>query len=46
LFDYFDNKTTLDEAVMLIKRNTRHYAKRQISWFARYDAMIIDNGNG
>jgi tRNA dimethylallyltransferase len=43
LFDYFDRKTTLDEAVTLIKRNTRHYAKRQISWFSRYDATIIDN---
>ncbi|GHT65865.1 tRNA dimethylallyltransferase 1 [Bacteroidia bacterium] len=43
LFDYFDHKTTLDETVTLIKRNTRHYAKRQISWFARYDATIIDN---
>ena len=36
LFDCFDGKTSLDEAVELIKRNTRRYAKRQISWFARY----------
>jgi tRNA dimethylallyltransferase len=36
LFDYFDGKTSLDESVELIKRNTRRYAKRQISWFARY----------
>ena len=36
LFDYFDGKITRDEAVRLIKRNTRHYAKRQLSWFARY----------
>lgn len=36
LFDYFDDKISLDEAVRLIKRNTRHYAKRQLSWFARY----------
>ncbi|MDR2562799.1 MAG: tRNA (adenosine(37)-N6)-dimethylallyltransferase MiaA [Prevotellaceae bacterium] len=36
LFDYFDGKIPLDEAIRLIKRNTRHYAKRQLSWFARY----------
>ncbi|MDR2383074.1 MAG: tRNA (adenosine(37)-N6)-dimethylallyltransferase MiaA [Prevotellaceae bacterium] len=36
LFDYFEGKTSLDESVELIKRNTRRYAKRQISWFARY----------
>lgn len=35
LFDYFDNKCTLAEAVDLIKRNTRHYAKRQMTWFGR-----------
>jgi len=31
--DYLDGKTTLSEAVSLIKQNTRRYAKRQISWF-------------
>lgn len=36
LFDYFDGKTSLDEAVELIKRNSRRYAKRQITWFNRY----------
>ena len=35
LFDYFDGKTSLDEAVTLIQRNTRHYAKRQLSWWRR-----------
>ncbi|MBR1575398.1 MAG: tRNA (adenosine(37)-N6)-dimethylallyltransferase MiaA [Bacteroidales bacterium] len=39
LFDYMDGKTTLDEAVRLIQRNTRHYAKRQLSWWRR-DPMI------
>lgn len=33
LFDYFDNKTSLETAVELIKRNTRRYARKQISWF-------------
>ena len=35
MFDYFDGKITLDEAVELLKRNTRHYAKRQMTWFRR-----------
>ncbi|MBO7134055.1 MAG: tRNA (adenosine(37)-N6)-dimethylallyltransferase MiaA [Bacteroidales bacterium] len=35
LFDYFDGKTNLDEAVELIKRNSRRYARRQITWFHR-----------
>ena len=35
MFDYFDGTTTLDQAVELIKRNTRHYAKRQLTWFRR-----------
>jgi tRNA dimethylallyltransferase len=32
LFQYFDGKLTLDEAVELIKRNSRRYAKRQLTW--------------
>lgn len=35
LFDYFDGTTTLDRAVELIKQNTRHYAKRQLTWFKK-----------
>ena len=35
LFDYLDGKTSLDEAIRLIQRNTRHYAKRQITWWRR-----------
>jgi tRNA dimethylallyltransferase len=35
LFDYLDTKITYEKAVELIKRNTRHYAKRQITWFIR-----------
>jgi len=35
LFDYFDGNISLEKAVELIKRNSRHYAKRQISWFGR-----------
>ncbi|MDR1886929.1 MAG: tRNA (adenosine(37)-N6)-dimethylallyltransferase MiaA [Prevotellaceae bacterium] len=36
LFDCFDGKISLDEAIELIKRDTRRYAKRQLTWFARY----------
>ena len=39
LFDYFDGKYDLAEAVRLIKRNTRHYAKKQLTWWGR-DASI------
>jgi tRNA dimethylallyltransferase len=35
LFGFFEGKYTLDEAVALIKQNTRHYAKRQITWFKK-----------
>jgi tRNA dimethylallyltransferase len=35
LFDYFNEKISLEKAVELIKRNSRHYAKRQLTWFAR-----------
>lgn len=35
LFAYFDGKTTKDEAIRLIKQDTRHYAKRQLTWWRR-----------
>lgn len=39
LFDHFDGKCTMDEAIELVKRNSRRYAKRQMTWFRR-DAEI------
>ena len=33
LFKYLDGNTTLDQAVEEIKKNTRRFAKRQITWF-------------
>lgn len=33
LFEYFDNKISLDEAISLIKQSCRRYAKRQYTWF-------------
>ncbi len=35
LFDYFDQKITLEQAIELIKRNSRRYAKRQMTWLRR-----------
>ena len=40
MFDYFDGKITYDEAVRLIKRNSRRYAKRQMTWFRRDAEMV------
>ena len=39
LFDFLEDKTTLDFAVEEIKKNTRRFAKRQITWFKR-DARV------
>lgn len=38
-FEYFDNKIDYEEAVRLIKRNSRRYAKKQLSWFRRDTAI-------
>lgn len=35
LFDYFDEKTSLGFAIEEIKKNTRRFAKRQLTWFKR-----------
>lgn len=40
LFDYFEEKTSLDTAIDAIKKNTRHYAKRQITWLKKHGAFI------
>ena len=32
---YLDGKLSLDEAVELIKKGSRHYAKRQLTWFRK-----------
>lgn len=40
LFKYFNNECTLEEALDLIKKNSRHYAKRQYTWFN--NQMIIE----
>lgn len=35
LFDYFDNHISREKAIDMIKQNTRHYAKRQMTWFKK-----------
>ncbi|MDO4544833.1 MAG: tRNA (adenosine(37)-N6)-dimethylallyltransferase MiaA [Bacillota bacterium] len=39
LKDYFRGKISLEKSVETIKKNTRHYAKKQLTWFRRYDRM-------
>jgi tRNA dimethylallyltransferase len=34
-FDYFEEKITREKAIELIKRNSRRYAKRQMTWWAK-----------
>ncbi len=42
LFDYFDGKCTLEQAVTDIKTHTRRYAKRQLTWFKReYEEVML-----
>lgn len=43
ILNYLDGKMTLEEAIYVLKRDTRHFAKRQITWFKRgKDVCWID----
>lgn len=43
IIKYLEGEYTLDEAVEIIKRDSRRYAKRQITWFKRYkDSELFD----
>ncbi len=44
-YDYFDGKINREEAIELIKRNTRRYAKRQLTWFRRDQEIKWFNAN-
>lgn len=35
ILDYLEGRCTLEEAVYILKRDTRHFAKRQLTWFKR-----------
>ncbi|HAS44005.1 MAG TPA: tRNA (adenosine(37)-N6)-dimethylallyltransferase MiaA [Microscillaceae bacterium] len=39
IFDYMDGQHDWEEAIRLLKRNTRRYAKRQMTWFRRDDEI-------
>lgn len=39
LMDHLDGSSTLEAAIDTIQKNTRHYAKKQLTWFRRYDKM-------
>lgn len=41
LIPYFENKRSLEECVEIIKRQTRRYAKRQLTWFRKMDNIHI-----
>lgn len=43
LFDYFDGKLSLNEAIEKIKINTKNYAKRQLTWFKKDKEFIWIN---
>lgn len=40
LLSFLDGEYTLEEAVSVIKRDTRHFAKRQLTWFRREEDVI------
>jgi tRNA dimethylallyltransferase len=44
LFDHFDGKYSLDEAVEKIKQHTRNYAKRQLTWFRKDPEIEWEKG--
>ena len=43
VLEYFDGKMTLEESIDILKQGTRRYAKRQITWFKKYEnALWLD----
>ncbi len=40
ILSYLDGEITLDQAIYLVKRDTRHFAKRQLTWFRRESDVI------
>lgn len=41
IYRYLSGEITLDEAVYILKRDTRHFAKRQLTWFKREENVIM-----
>ena len=44
VIEYLDGKTSREEMIEKIKRETRRYAKRQMTWFRKYNNLIWLNG--
>lgn len=42
LFDHFERKTDIKETIELIKKNTRNYAKRQLTWFNKIESISVE----
>lgn len=45
IYEYFDGNATKEEAIEKIKKNTRHYAKRQMTWYRNKDNTEFININ-
>ncbi len=43
VFSYLEGETNLEEAVEMIKKDTRHFAKRQLTWFRREKNVVLIN---
>ena len=46
LIPYMEGKVSLEEAVQAIKTDTRHFAKRQLTWFRREEDVIYVDKQG
>jgi len=49
IIEYINGKCSFDDAVYTIKKNTRNYAKRQLTWFRRYtdaERLYVDDNGG
>ena len=49
ILDYLNGVCTLEEAIYILKRDTRHFAKRQLTWFRHEEEAVrlyIDNPDG
>ncbi len=40
ILSFLDGEIPLDEAVRILKRDTRHFAKRQLTWFRRESNVV------
>lgn len=45
IIDYFNGEISLEEAIYRLKRDTRHFAKRQLTWFGREKTVTFVNKN-